>query len=76
MQYALLVSLTMLLGTLGRAWLGELMETEGFYYVFVLTFWLGGVAVVLCILEWIRQSRSETAGESLILSEQISTAAD
>jgi PAT family beta-lactamase induction signal transducer AmpG len=56
-QYALLVSLTMLLGTLGRAWLGEMMESDGFYQVFVLTFWLGGIAVVLCILEWIRQSR-------------------
>ncbi|MHA7856913.1 MAG: MFS transporter [Henriciella sp.] len=76
MQYALLVSLTMLLGTLGRAWLGELMESEGFYYVFVLTFWLGGVAVVLCILEWLRQSRSKTASESLILNEQISTTSD
>jgi PAT family beta-lactamase induction signal transducer AmpG len=76
MQYALLVSLTMLLGTLGRAWLGELMETEGFYYVFVLTFWLGGVAVVLCVLEWIRQSRASDTGESLILNEQIASKAD
>ena len=71
MQYALLVSLTMLLGTLGRAWLGELMEAQGFYHVFVLTFWLGGIAVILCILEWIRQSRSSSDQQSLILNEQI-----
>ncbi|MEM8617302.1 MAG: MFS transporter, partial [Pseudomonadota bacterium] len=45
-QYALLASLTMLLGTLGRAWLGEMMESDGFYQVFILTFWLGGIAVV------------------------------
>lgn len=62
-QYALLASLTMLLGTLGRAWLGEMMESEGFYHVFMLTFWLGGVAVILCILEWIRQARSAPAQE-------------
>lgn len=73
MQYALLVSLTMLLGTLGRAWLGELMEAQGFYYVFILTFWLGGVAVVLCILEWIRQHRSSEQAQSLILNEQIAS---
>lgn len=71
MQYALLVSLTMLLGTLGRAWLGELMEAQGFYHVFVLTFWLGGIAVILCILEWIRQTRSSSDQQSLILNEQI-----
>jgi PAT family beta-lactamase induction signal transducer AmpG len=71
MQYALLVSLTMLLGTLGRAWLGELMEAQGFYHVFVLTFWLGGIAVILCILEWIRQTHSSSDQQSLILNEQI-----
>lgn len=56
-QYALLASLTMLIGTLGKPWLGELMESEGFYTVFVMTFWLGGVAVVLSAIEWVRQSR-------------------
>ena len=46
-QYALLASLTMLIGTLGRPWLGAMIETDGYYSVFVLTFWLGGIAVVL-----------------------------
>lgn len=56
-QYALLASLTMLIGTLGRPAIGEMIETNGFYDVFVLTAWLGLVAVVLVALEWRRQSR-------------------
>ncbi len=56
-QYALLASLTMLIGTLGRPWLGGLIETQGYYSVFIITFWLGGVAVVLSAAEWLRQSR-------------------
>lgn len=55
-QYALLASLTNLIGTLGRPWLGSLIETEGYVTVFVATFWLGGVAVVLSALEWWRQA--------------------
>lgn len=60
-QYALLGSLTMLIGTLGRPWLGEMIETDGYYTVFIVTFWLGGVAVVLSCLEWYRQSRAAKA---------------
>ncbi len=66
-QYALLASLSMLIGTLGRPWLGELIESHGFYTVFVITFWLGGVAVVLSALEWFRQTRAGT--EDLILNQ-------
>lgn len=55
-QYALLGSLTMLIGTLGRPWLGRLIETDGYYTVFIVTFWLGMVAVALCAIEWIRQA--------------------
>jgi len=54
-QYALLGSLTMLLGTLGRAWLGEMIEAEGYYTVFIITFWLGMVAVALSVIEAIRR---------------------
>lgn len=63
-QYALLGSLTMLIGTLGRPWLGEIIEQQGFFDVFIITALLGGVAVILSILEWIRQARSAqpTAG--------------
>lgn len=54
-QYALLGSLTMLLGTLGRSWLGEIIETDGYYNVFILTFWLGMIAVALCVIEALRR---------------------
>ena len=63
-QYALLASLTMLIGTLGRPWLGTLIETQGYYSVFILTFWLGGIAVALSAFEWFRQSRLPKPAES------------
>ncbi|MFN7055472.1 MFS transporter [Hyphomonas sp.] len=63
-QYALLGSLTMLIGTLGRPWLGGMIENQGYYTVFIVTFWLGGVAVVLSIIEWIRQARQRWAEPS------------
>lgn len=57
-QYALLASLTLLVGTLGRGALGEMIEEQGYYAVFILTTFIGGIAVVLCLAEWWRQSRS------------------
>ncbi len=57
-QYALFASLTMLIGSLGRGALGELIEARGFAYVFYLTAALGLVAVVASGLEWLRQSRA------------------
>ncbi|GAA4643528.1 MFS transporter [Pontixanthobacter gangjinensis] len=56
-QYALLSSLTMLVGTLGRGALGQMIEERGYYDVFILTTLIGGIAVVLVIFEWIRISR-------------------
>jgi len=56
-QYALLSSLTMLVGTLGRGALGEMIEDQGYVDVFVLTTIIGLVAVVLVAFEWIRQVR-------------------
>jgi MFS transporter, PAT family, beta-lactamase induction signal transducer AmpG len=64
-QYALLASLTMLIGTLGRPWLGEIIEAQGYYTVFIGTFWLGGVAVVLSVLEWIRLSRERASAREV-----------
>jgi PAT family beta-lactamase induction signal transducer AmpG len=61
-QYALLSSLTLLIGTLGRGALGQAIEQRGFYDVFIFTTAIGGVAVVLCLLEWWRQSRTGRAG--------------
>lgn len=56
-QYALFASLTMLIGSLGRGALGELIEERGFAYVFYLTAALGLVAVTASGLEWLRQVR-------------------
>ena len=58
-QYALLSSLTMLVGTLGRGVLGQMIEERGYFDVFTLTTAIGGVAVVLVIFEWMRSSRKE-----------------
>lgn len=56
-QYALMSSLTFLVGTLGRGALGQTIEERGYVYIFWFATALGMIAVVLCILEWIRQSR-------------------
>ena len=61
-QYALLSSLTLLIGTLGRGALGEMIENQGYYDVFILTTWIGlGAAVLVCV-EWWRSSRAERSG--------------
>ncbi|MEO1647712.1 MAG: hypothetical protein AAFR32_02725 [Pseudomonadota bacterium] len=57
-QYALLSSLTLLVGTLGRGALGEMIEVRGYFDVFVLTTFIGLIAVILCLAEWYRQSRA------------------
>ncbi|HVL79617.1 MAG TPA: MFS transporter [Sphingomicrobium sp.] len=53
-QYALLSSLTFLVGSLGRAWIGERIEQIGYAPVFWLTAAIGIIAVVFVVLEWIR----------------------
>lgn len=60
-QYALLSSLTLLVGTLGRGALGEMIEEQGYYDVFILTTWIGLAAAVLVCVEWWRESRSKKA---------------
>ena len=57
-QYALISSLALLVGTLGRPALGQMIEEQGYYDVFILTTLIGFFAVGLCILEWIRIARS------------------
>ncbi len=61
-QYALLSSLTLLVGTLGRGALGQMIERQGFYDVFILTTWIGVAAMVLVLAEWWRQSRTGAGG--------------
>ena len=60
-QYALLSSLTLLVGTLGRGALGEMIENQGYHDVFVLTTWIGLAAAVLVCFEWYRESRGKEA---------------
>lgn len=63
-QYALLSSLTLLVGSLGRGALGEMIDTQGYVPVFYLTAALGGIAVVFCILEWIRSAHERRNTEA------------
>ncbi|HEX6219434.1 MAG TPA: MFS transporter, partial [Sphingomicrobium sp.] len=63
-QYALLSSLTFLVGSLGRAAIGERIEIVGYGPVFILTAAIGLIAVVFVILEWVRvawRGRQEAA---------------
>lgn len=57
-QYALLSSLTLLVGTLGRGALGEMIENQGYFDVFVLTTLIGLAAVILVLMEWWREKTS------------------
>jgi PAT family beta-lactamase induction signal transducer AmpG len=53
-QYALLSSLTFLVGSLGRAAIGERIEQVGYGPVFILTSAIGLIAVAFVVLEWAR----------------------
>jgi PAT family beta-lactamase induction signal transducer AmpG len=67
-QYALLSSLTFLVGSLGRAWIGERIEQVGYAPVFILCALIGVVAVVFVILEWLRVAwadRNRRSGDIL-----------
>jgi PAT family beta-lactamase induction signal transducer AmpG len=58
-QYALLSSLTFLVGSLGRAAIGERIEQVGYAPVFLLCAAIGLIAVGFVIAEWARQSIME-----------------
>jgi len=60
-QYALLSSLTVLVGSLGRAALGEWIDSIGYAPVFYFTAAVGLVAVVLTLIEWAREARQRRA---------------
>ena len=79
MQYALLSSLTLLVGSLGRGALGEMIETDGYVAVFNLCAALGAIAVVFCIFEWIRvehQRRRDAARPALVPTSDAARAAE
>ena len=58
-QYALLSSLTFLIGSLGRAAIGEAIDNIGYAPVFRFTAAIGLVAVGFVILEWMRVAWNE-----------------
>jgi MFS transporter, PAT family, beta-lactamase induction signal transducer AmpG len=60
-QYALLSSLTFLVGSLGRGAIGEAIDDRGYAPVFYFTAALGLIAVVLCLAEWFRTRRGTAA---------------
>lgn len=53
-QFAVFTSLALLIGTLGRGALGELIEKQGYASMFAIAAWLGVIAVVFCAMEWVR----------------------
>ena len=78
-QYALLSSLTLLVGSLGRGALGEMIETDGYVAVFNLCAALGAIAVLFCIFEWVRaerERRQETARPALVPASDAARAAE
>lgn len=53
-QYALLSSLTFLVGALGRGAIGEAIARDGYAPVFIFAAALGLIAIILCLVEWLR----------------------
>jgi len=60
-QFAVFTSLTLLVGTLGRGALGDMIKEQGYAAMFEFAAMLGLIAIVFVALEWWRQSRSEQA---------------
>ena len=58
-QYALLSSLTFLIGSLGRGIAGEAFDSYGYATVFRWTAAAGLAAVLFVLLEWVRVSRQD-----------------
>jgi PAT family beta-lactamase induction signal transducer AmpG len=58
-QYALLSSLTFLVGSLGRAAVGEAIDKIGYAPVFRFTALIGLVAVGFVLLEWVRTAMAD-----------------
>lgn len=66
-QYALLSSLTFLVGSLGRAAIGDAIDRIGYAPVFRFTALLGLLAVAFCILEWVRTIWAERRERGRVL---------
>ncbi len=64
-QYALLSSLTFLIGGLGRGIAGEAIDQFGYAYVFRWTALAGALAIVFVLIEWWRTSRQAAVSPAL-----------
>ena len=63
MQYALLSSLTFLIGSLGRGVAGEMFDRLGYAPVFRWTAAAGLLAILFVLLEWWRSARASRMEE-------------
>jgi MFS transporter, PAT family, beta-lactamase induction signal transducer AmpG len=63
-QYALLSSLTFLIGSLGKGLAGEMIERDGYASVFRDVAMVGFLAILFVLLEWWRASRQPKLGEA------------
>ncbi len=60
-QFAVFTSLTLLVGTLGRGALGDLIKEQGYANMFQFAAMLGLISIFFVALEWYRQYRHEHA---------------
>ena len=63
-QFAVFTSLTLLVGTLGRGALGDMIKEQGYASMFTFAATLGLVSIFFVALEWYRQSRVEQPAAS------------
>jgi len=63
-QYALLSSLTFLIGSLGRGIAGEAFDTYGYAMVFRWTAAAGAFAILFVVLEWMRVAHQSRRAEA------------
>jgi len=63
-QYALLSSLTLLIGALGRGAFGEGITEYGYATMFRFAAWIGLLGIGFVLLEWIRVTRAERGRET------------
>lgn len=60
-QFAVFTSLTLLVGTIGRGALGDMIKEQGYASMFEFAAVLGLVSIFFVLIEWWRQSRTEAS---------------
>ena len=63
-QFALLSSLTLLIGALGRGAFGEGIQTYGYAHMFRIAAWIGLLGIGFVALEWMRVARAGRGRET------------